>query len=138
MPGAMLATQLSALGAANRHVADAVLAQKLARIVPVLYGALAGLPAAELAAAAAVLEGQSTVWVGNGFVPAERVAFKVCGDRPCGAFLTCVAAFPRHCGSMADDRTGGKAHLVSPCLPDTQVLEFNASLERKHVQCGLW
>lgn len=77
LPGAVLATQLSALGAANRHVTDAALAQKLARVVPVVYGALAALPAAELAAAAAVLEGQPTVWVGNGFVPAERVAFKV-------------------------------------------------------------
>eukprot|EP00878_Enallax_costatus_P018109 GHUV01019053.1.p1 GENE.GHUV01019053.1~~GHUV01019053.1.p1 ORF type:complete len:1075 (+),score=289.48 GHUV01019053.1:149-3226(+) len=76
LPGAVLATQLSALGAANRHVTDAAVAQKLARIVPVLYGGLAALPAAELAAAAAVLEGQPTVWVGNGFVPAERVAFK--------------------------------------------------------------
>jgi sacsin len=46
-------------------------------VVPVLYGALAALPQQELAAAAAVLEGQPTVWVGNGFVPAERVAFKV-------------------------------------------------------------
>lgn len=77
LPGAVLASQLAALGAAHRHVHDAALAQKLARVVPVLYGALAGLAQQELAAAAAVLEGQPTVWVGNGFVPAERVAFKV-------------------------------------------------------------
>lgn len=83
LPGAVLATQLSALGTSNRHVSDAALAQKLARVVPVLYGALAALPAAELAAAAAVLEGQPTVWVGNGFVPAERVAFKVCHQLRC-------------------------------------------------------
>jgi sacsin len=77
LPGAVLASQLAALGAAHRHLQDAALAQKLARVVPVLYGALAALSQQELAAAAAVLEGQPTVWVGNGFVPAERVAFQV-------------------------------------------------------------
>lgn len=62
----------------HRHVADAHTAQLLARMVPVLYNALGQLPAAELAAAAAVLEGgRPSVWVGNGFVSASRVAFKV-------------------------------------------------------------
>lgn len=79
LTGAVLASQLTALGSQHRQVHDAATAQKLASIVPVLYGALAALPAAELAAAAAVLENMPTVWVGNGFVPAGRVAFKVNG-----------------------------------------------------------
>jgi len=77
LTGAVLGSQLAALGTANRHVTDGAHAQKLARVVPGLYAALSGLQQQELAAAAAVLEGQPSVWVGNGFVPAERVAFKV-------------------------------------------------------------
>lgn len=77
LTGAELGSQLSALGLKHRTVADAHLAQQLARIVPQLYMALDELPSSELSAAAAVLEGQSSVWVGNGFVDASRVAFKV-------------------------------------------------------------
>lgn len=77
LPGAVLGSQLAALGDAHVRVTSDGLAQTLARVAPALYGALAGLPQPELAAAAAVLEGRRCVWVGNGFVPAERVAFKV-------------------------------------------------------------
>lgn len=81
LTGAELGSQLAALGSKHRQVPDAHLAQQLARIVPQLYMALDNLPATELSAAAAVLEGQPSVWVGNGFVDASRVAFKV---RPAG------------------------------------------------------
>lgn len=78
LTGAELGSQLAAMGNKHRHVTSAHLAQQLARVVPQLYMSLDNLPSAELAAAAAVLEGQPSVWVGNGFVDASRVAFKVC------------------------------------------------------------
>jgi hypothetical protein len=77
LTGAELGSQLAALGQKHRHVTNAHLAQQLSRVVPQLYMALDDLPATELTAAAAVLEGQPSVWVGNGFVDASRVAFKV-------------------------------------------------------------
>lgn len=79
LAGAELGTQLAALGSKHRSVTDAHLAQQLSRIVPQLYMALGDLPGIELAAAAVVVEGQPSVWVGNGFVDASRVAFKVRG-----------------------------------------------------------
>jgi hypothetical protein len=77
LTGAELGSQLAALGQKHRHATNAHLAQQLSRVVPQLYMALDDLPATELTAAAAVLEGQPSVWVGNGFVDASRVAFKV-------------------------------------------------------------
>jgi hypothetical protein len=77
LTGAELGSQLAALGLKHRTAPDAHLAQQLSRIVPQLYMALDDLPATEMSAAAAVLEGQPSVWVGNGFVDASRVAFKV-------------------------------------------------------------
>lgn len=77
LAGAELGSQLAALGQKHRHVPDGHLAQQLARIVPQLYMAIDDLPPTELAAAAAVLDGQPSVWVGNGFVDASRVAFRV-------------------------------------------------------------
>jgi hypothetical protein len=82
LTGAELGSQLAALGQKHKHVADPHLAQQLSRIVPQLYMALDNLPSTELSAAAAVLEGQPSVWVGNGFVDASRVAFKVSCPRP--------------------------------------------------------
>lgn len=94
--GALLGTQLAALGAKYPAVllnGDASsdksnsgpqltvlapdLAQQLARGVPALYSALAALPPDEMAAAAGVLRGGNSVWVGHGFAPASKVAFKV-------------------------------------------------------------
>jgi hypothetical protein len=77
LTGAELGSQLAALGLKHRTVTDAHLAQQLSRIVPQLYMAMDDLPATEMGAAGAVLEGQPSVWVGNGFVDASRVAFKV-------------------------------------------------------------
>jgi len=87
LTGAELGSQLAALGLKHRHVSDAHLAQQLARIVPQLYMALDNLPSTELSAAAAVLEGQPSVWVGNGFVDASRVAFKVGSCRGMAVYL---------------------------------------------------
>jgi hypothetical protein len=94
--GALLGTQLAALGAKypavllhgkassttsssepQLAVLAPDLAQQLASGVPALYSALASLPADEMAAAAGVLQGGNSVWVGNGFAPASKVAFKV-------------------------------------------------------------
>lgn len=41
-----------------------------------LYSALAALPDVELAAAKEQLAGAACVWVGNGFMPPDRVAFR--------------------------------------------------------------
>ena len=56
---------------------DAATAQQLAGVVPQIYSALSGSSAEEVAAAKGVLEGGNCVWVGNGFVAADKVAFKV-------------------------------------------------------------
>lgn len=113
LTGAQLGSQLSALGSKHRHVQDPHTAQQLARMVPVVYGALGELPGPELAAAAAVLEGQPSVWVGNGFVAASRVAFKV-GDTLrvswCAMGCTCLAVAYVCC------LVHGRAGCASPAL----------------------
>ncbi len=88
LSGSVLAHQLSQLGALHTHVTDAALARQLAGVVPALYGGLAALGAEELGLVRAVLQGAPCVWVGNGFAPPERVAFKVGAD--CAVFMLSV------------------------------------------------
>lgn len=61
----------------HARVSDAGLSQELAGVVPLLYRSLGALAPAEAAVARGLLAGSRCVWVGNGFAPAGRVAFKV-------------------------------------------------------------
>ncbi|GLI60510.1 hypothetical protein VaNZ11_002673 [Volvox africanus] len=57
-------------------VTDPALSQVLAWVVPVLYRSLAALGPNEAPVARGMLHGTRCVWVGNGFAPAGKVAFK--------------------------------------------------------------
>ena len=50
--------------------------QMLAQLIPQLYRALDRLPAADFAAAAAILSDAPVVWVGNGFAQTDRIALR--------------------------------------------------------------
>ncbi|KXZ55127.1 hypothetical protein GPECTOR_3g279 [Gonium pectorale] len=76
LPGSVLAQQLLQLGELHSSVSDPSLSQVLAGVVPLLYRSLAGLGLHESAVARGLLHGSRCVWVGNGFAPAGRVAFK--------------------------------------------------------------
>eukprot|EP00198_Chlamydomonas_reinhardtii_P000860 XP_001690195.1 predicted protein [Chlamydomonas reinhardtii] len=76
LAGSVLAQQLLQLGEMHARVSDAGLSQELAGVVPLLYRSLGALAPAEAAVARGLLAGSRCVWVGNGFAPAGRVAFK--------------------------------------------------------------
>ncbi|GLC59948.1 hypothetical protein PLESTB_001557000 [Pleodorina starrii] len=74
--GSVLAQQLLQLGELHARVTDAGLSQVLAGVVPLLYRSLAALGLHEGPVARGLLAGSRCVWVGNGFAPAGKVAFK--------------------------------------------------------------
>ncbi|EFJ44918.1 hypothetical protein VOLCADRAFT_118510 [Volvox carteri f. nagariensis] len=74
--GSVLAQQLLQLGEMHTQVTDPALSQVLAGVVPLLYRSLAELGLHEAPVARGLLYGSRCVWVGNGFAPAGKVAFK--------------------------------------------------------------
>ena len=56
--------------------ARTAVSQMLAQLIPQLYRALDGLPAAAFADAAALVSDAPIVWVGNGFAQTDRVALR--------------------------------------------------------------
>lgn len=72
----VLACQLAALGEQYKHVDDTATRQLLAGVVPKLYHSLASLSASVLDNLRTSIEDSNIVWVGDGFVPINKVAFR--------------------------------------------------------------
>jgi sacsin len=73
-----MGTQLATLGSMHPagSLADVALQQRLARAVPQIYAAFTALSSHDMEVVTAILSGSACIWVGTGFVPAERVAFR--------------------------------------------------------------
>ena len=74
----ILANQLTSMGSkhAAGRVNDVHLLQQLAQAVPQIYNALVALGKQDVEMVNAVLGNSSCIWVGNGFVTPNRVAFR--------------------------------------------------------------
>lgn len=75
--GSIVAAQLEALGRMHTRVPELATQQRLATVVPQLYRGLAVLDEHDLEVARQLLQGASCIWVGDAFVPAERVALRL-------------------------------------------------------------